>query len=729
MVMENSRAPGGSRDRLGAWGPRLAAAAILLSSTICFSGALAGRFILDDWPLIANNAAVHSLARWREWMTSDFWNVDLAGAQLGDRLRYFRPLVLASYALDWQLGGGSPLALHATNLLLHAGAALLALLTLRRWTGDLPAAFAGALIFGLHPSKAESVAWISGRPDLWLTIGVLLASAGAARRLRREPGGWALEAFGTALAYASKEHASVLAAFAFIECWVALGRPELDRAALKRCALAALPQVAVGAAYLGARAWLMPLRQFEISGLSPVTHLGLVLETLGRLHELALWPLDLAMMQGMIRTDLGGPKLALGYVALGAGAVAFIALGIVFFRRRRPALALALGLWLWLLLPVSNLVWSGFPHLTSPRFLYLPLLALAWGGAELLCRAARPRPLRIAAALVALSLGARAFSRTLDFRSPTTFWNEELTRQPELAVGYLFAVDHARSQGRPRQALALAAHAFEVTARDYSHLAQRAALIRRALELSVELSSDEQRGELLALDAFISDLMGAGLAALRRDDLTLEVPANAALRRQLVPHHPALMLLQADISVRLGENARALSLAEQATSACPRCAAEWEHAGLIALRAGDHARARAWLAGPRGRAWSEVPARLRGPAETVAALDAQLANAAGPRRAQLEFRRHSLLGLAGRAYASLIPYEGEIVNDDSGRLALAEAAARAGAGAKARQLLAGTPPADLERLVASWTRERDAPLDANDDERFEQTLEQLLARH
>ena len=47
----------------------------------------------------------------------------------------------------------------------------------------------------------------------------------------------------------------------------------------------------------------------------------------------------------------------------------------------------------------------------------------------------------MAAGLVALLLGVRAFTRTLDFRSPTAFWNEELTQQPDLAVRDPAAVD------------------------------------------------------------------------------------------------------------------------------------------------------------------------------------------------------------------------------------------------------------------------------------------------
>src|SRR5688572_6514656 len=133
--------------------PGALSAALTLAAIVCFAEAVSGPFILDDGPLIAHNPSVQALGHWREWFAKDFWNVDLAQAQLGDRLRYFRPLVLGSYALDWQLGGGAPWVLHVTNVLLHVGVAWLAFFSLRRWMGALVPAFVAALLFTVHPAK------------------------------------------------------------------------------------------------------------------------------------------------------------------------------------------------------------------------------------------------------------------------------------------------------------------------------------------------------------------------------------------------------------------------------------------------------------------------------------------------------------------------------------------------------------------------------------------------
>ena len=80
-----------------------------------------------------------------------------------------------------------------------------------------------------------------------------IATEGIGRRLRGARWGLALELVGTIGAYLAKEQALILPAFAAVEAWVALGRPALDRAAVKRCIVVALPQAAVAIAYLVVR--------------------------------------------------------------------------------------------------------------------------------------------------------------------------------------------------------------------------------------------------------------------------------------------------------------------------------------------------------------------------------------------------------------------------------------------------------------------------------------------
>lgn len=94
---------------------------------------------------------------------------------------YYRPLLLASYRLDWILWGAASRFMHLGNLLLHCANALLVLACARSVVIKAPgngqaAAFAVALLFAVHPLNSEAVCWIAGRSDLLAGSLVLTAA-------------------------------------------------------------------------------------------------------------------------------------------------------------------------------------------------------------------------------------------------------------------------------------------------------------------------------------------------------------------------------------------------------------------------------------------------------------------------------------------------------------------------------------------------------------------------
>ncbi len=84
----------------------------------------------------------------------------------------YRPLALASFAIDFRLFGGAAWGFHLSSILLHALAQLLVFRLFLRWAAA-PVAAAGALLTGLHPIAIPAVAWINGRSEpLALLFGV-----------------------------------------------------------------------------------------------------------------------------------------------------------------------------------------------------------------------------------------------------------------------------------------------------------------------------------------------------------------------------------------------------------------------------------------------------------------------------------------------------------------------------------------------------------------------------
>lgn len=86
---------------------------------------------------------------------------------------FFRPLVWATFSLNWFLFNHEPIGFHLFNLALHIvaslGVAACASLLFRNNAAGLLA----GLIFALHPAHPEAVVWIAGRYDVM--TGALLA--------------------------------------------------------------------------------------------------------------------------------------------------------------------------------------------------------------------------------------------------------------------------------------------------------------------------------------------------------------------------------------------------------------------------------------------------------------------------------------------------------------------------------------------------------------------------
>ena len=91
--------------------------------------------------------------------------------------------------LDCQLYGLKPGGHHLTNVLLHAAAAVLLFLALRRMTGALwPSAWVAA-VFAIHPLRVESVAWVAERKDVLSGLFFMLTLWFYARYAER-PASW-----------------------------------------------------------------------------------------------------------------------------------------------------------------------------------------------------------------------------------------------------------------------------------------------------------------------------------------------------------------------------------------------------------------------------------------------------------------------------------------------------------------------------------------------------------
>ena len=142
---------------------------IIVLTALVYANSLNNTFVLDDSSVILGNDFIKSWKNFpliftRTYLTP-FVN-ELVDHSLGSQETSYRPVVTASYFIDYSLWKLNPFGYHLTNLLLHIFNAILVYFLVFFITGELPIALFSSLLFALHPVNTEAVNVISFRDDL-----------------------------------------------------------------------------------------------------------------------------------------------------------------------------------------------------------------------------------------------------------------------------------------------------------------------------------------------------------------------------------------------------------------------------------------------------------------------------------------------------------------------------------------------------------------------------------
>ncbi len=98
----------------------------------------------------------------------------LAWAATANVASNWHPLTMLSHMTDVELFGLEPRGHHLTSIMLHALNTVLLFIVLRRMTGQEGRSLVVALLFAVHPTRVESVAWVAERKDVLSTAFWLL---------------------------------------------------------------------------------------------------------------------------------------------------------------------------------------------------------------------------------------------------------------------------------------------------------------------------------------------------------------------------------------------------------------------------------------------------------------------------------------------------------------------------------------------------------------------------
>ena len=145
----------------------LMAALLVLVAMVLYWPAMRCDFVNFDDPLyVTENFHVQGGLSWA--------GVKWAFAST-EQAAYWAPVMWLSHMLACQLFGLNPWGHHLINVLLHAVNTALVFLLFRRMTGAFWRSVMVAALFGLHPLRVESVAWVTERKDVLSTCLGLLA--------------------------------------------------------------------------------------------------------------------------------------------------------------------------------------------------------------------------------------------------------------------------------------------------------------------------------------------------------------------------------------------------------------------------------------------------------------------------------------------------------------------------------------------------------------------------
>ncbi len=421
-------------------------------------------FVYDDVHIIQNKTLLHSLANWREILTTTWWGYAL-----------YRPLTELTFALDWAVSGGNPRWFHVVNVVLHATTTGLVFLLARGGLGVLGAG-AAALLFAVHPVHVEAVANVVGRAEV-LAATLALAAAVAYRAdgmlAARNDQSWRrwLASFGAlaalGLGLAAKETAfAIPGIFVLIDWFDGQNAGQRLGARLRRHWVLWAAAVALSLEWL----WLRSLVLGDLAGDHPAPGIegeGFV----GRALVMAPVLLEysrLLFFPARLSADYSPNFLpAVAELTL-RGAAGFALLGLAVtlaVRARRHAPTITLGL-AWIggtFLIVSNLI-VPTGVLLAERTLYLPsvgaVLMIGWLVAW---TEASWRHAGVGLATVLLGLGLiRAVTRVEVWRDNSHFFPQLVRDAPGSYRSYWVAGalaydsgDRARGESLIRQALVI----------------------------------------------------------------------------------------------------------------------------------------------------------------------------------------------------------------------------------------------------------------------------------
>lgn len=329
----------------------------------------------------------------------------------------YRPLLTASFILNYQLSGLAAWGYHLVNVLLHLTACLLFYELLRKLNAGPGRALFFSLLFAVHPLNTQAVAWIPGRNDTLLAVFALpmlmlfmdFTATGKLRYLF-------LNGLFLALALLTKETALVLPLLCLGYFFLVPQRPRH----YQRLALNAVLWIAIFLSWYWARNNALGFSPEGQAGrfIAPIEFFAGVLSYLGK----ALLPINLS--------PVAGPEI--GSFFYGTAALALLA-GLVWRVRLKDRSLFLFGLLWAILFLLPNMIRGSFITLALEHRFFLPFMGLLAAFSQVnqfkFETTKTKTPMILGLIIIATAFGSYGYSSI--FKDRETFWAAAEKKSPQ----------------------------------------------------------------------------------------------------------------------------------------------------------------------------------------------------------------------------------------------------------------------------------------------------------
>lgn len=364
------------------------------------------------------------------------------------------PVTFLSLSLDHAIWGLNPLGYHLTNSALHAANVFLVALIAAKLAGTrgfnaktlFIVAISAGLLFGLHPLRVESVAWISERKDVLNAFFFLLAVLsylGYARN--KKASSYVLTLVFFVLSLLSKPMTVTMPFVLLILDIYPLGRHRNE--GLRRLLTEKLPFFLLSLGAVLATMWSQTMAMVPAEELAFGSRLHIAAR--GYLFYIykTLVPIDLAPVY-----PRDFPAGLNGLFALYVLALSALTALAIYLRRRSGAFIAAWAYFAVTLLPVIGLVQVGM-QAAADRYTYIPgmgIAVLAASGAGWLAERKKGAFAPVLAAAISASalLSILALGQISVWKDSFSLWNRQIRLFPDHPYGYVNRGNAYLVQGR-----------------------------------------------------------------------------------------------------------------------------------------------------------------------------------------------------------------------------------------------------------------------------------------